>query len=177
MRIFTVNICLKLRQRLLVHGTKSVRINETNKTCSNAVSLSLLLLSPFPTILYRWEKKKRRRRKESLSRIGQWNFSPFSSPGTGGEELLRRFLELRLESPEFSIPLLATVSTHRESNRATSYSPIFEIAALRIRRGCELFKELLIRNIIFPDYSRSYFFRNNFMQLSKLEAEYQRRII
>lgn len=123
------------------------------------------------------KKKKRRRRKKSLPRIGQWNFSPFSSPGTGGEELLRRFLELRLESPEFSIPLLATVSTHRESNRATSYSPIFEIAALRIRRGCELFKELLIRNIIFPDYSRSYFFRNNFMQLSKLEAEYQRRII
>lgn len=71
--------------------------------------LSLSLLSPFPTILYRWEKKKRRRRKESLSRIGQWNFSPFS--GTGGEELSRRrFLQLGLE---FSIPLLATVSTDR----------------------------------------------------------------
>lgn len=54
------------------------------------------LLSPLSNILlYRWEgareKNKEKRRKKSLSRIGQWNFSPFRS---SRKESLRRFLKL-----------------------------------------------------------------------------------
>lgn len=72
---------------MLIHGTKSVRINETNKTCSNAVYYSLVTTAfsfSNDSLSLRKKKKKEGGRKVCLESANE--ISPLFPPPEQGEK-------------------------------------------------------------------------------------------
>lgn len=81
------------------------------------------------------KKEKKKKEKEKFVSNRPMKFLPSSLPGNGGKNCWDDSLNWGLESGIFhSSRYCFNQLTHRESNWATSYSLIFEIAALRIRR-------------------------------------------